>query len=185
MTGAVAGGSQPTVNAGLAALDNGGNAVDAAIASTLMAGVAEPLLTGLGGSGMATVRFNGVVEQCDFFADMPGLAAPDAPAAPMDTVQIDFGPTTQEFLVGPGSASVPGVPAGLWALHERYGTVPMPVLAAPAIAAAVEGIPVTAGFERVVELLWPIVSRSEALRSLFAPNGTRLREGDTFVFPAL
>ena len=49
MKGAVAGGSKETVQAGLDVLEAGGNAVDAAIASTLMAGVAEPLLTGLGG----------------------------------------------------------------------------------------------------------------------------------------
>jgi len=185
MKGAVAGGSRATVEAGLAALRAGGNAVDAAIASTLMAGVAEPLLTGLGGSGLGTVRFNGEHYQCDFFADMPGVADPGATAAPMDTVSINFGPTTQEFFVGPGSASVPGVPSGLWALHDRYGSVDMTVLAEPAARSAEEGVTVTQGFERVVQLLWPIISRTEDMKRLFAPHGHPLRCGEIFRCPDL
>lgn len=185
MKGAVAGGSQATVQAGLAALRAGGNAVDAAIASTLMAGVAEPLLTGLGGSGLATVRFDNHYYQCDFFADMPGLANPAAGASPMEMVSINFGPTTQDFFVGPGSASVPGVPSGLWALHDRYGSVDMPTLAEPAAIAAENGVAVTPGFERVIQLLWPIISRTPDMRELFAPGGSPLKKGDLFRCPDL
>jgi gamma-glutamyltranspeptidase/glutathione hydrolase len=185
MKGAIAGGSGQTVAAGEHAFRNGGNAVDAAIAATLMAGVAEPLLTGLGGSGMATIRFNGETFNCDFFADMPGLAHKGAAAARMEKVSINYGPTTQDFLVGPGSATVPGVPLGLWAMHDRFGTVPMSVLAEPAVQAAKRGVPVSAGFERVAELLWPILSRSETLRALFAPNGTLLKKGGIYRCPDL
>ena len=60
--GVVAAGSPWTVEAGLRALRRGGNAVDAAVSASLMAGVAEPLLTGLGGGGVATVRVRGEVE---------------------------------------------------------------------------------------------------------------------------
>ena len=67
MKGVVAAGSQLTMEAGLEALRLGGNAVDAAIASTIMAGVAEPLLSGMGGAGIATVRFNGETHFVDFF----------------------------------------------------------------------------------------------------------------------
>jgi len=180
MTGAVAAGSPRTVEAGLHALEQGGNAVDAAIACTLMAGVAEPLLTGLGGAGMAMVRMDGVVETCDLFANIPGLGRSEAPAAPMDEVTIDFGPTTQRFLVGCGAAAVPGVPAGLCALHDRHGSLPLPVLAAPAIRAAREGVEVLPGFERVCELLWPILNRSPAVRAALGRDGRPLRAGEVF-----
>ncbi|MGB0640276.1 MAG: gamma-glutamyltransferase [Myxococcota bacterium] len=185
MKGAVAGGSDLTVQAGLDALRLGGNAVDAAIASTLMAGVAEPLLTGLGGAGVATVRFNGQTRTCDMFANMPGLARVGEPPCPMDQVSIDYGPTTQEFLVGNGSAAVPGLPSGLWALHAEHGTVPMIDLARPAIRAAREGVPVTAGFARVCGLLWPILDIKSNVRALFSHQGRRLEFGDTFYAPEL
>lgn len=185
MKGAIAGGCQLTVDAGIHALSIGGNAVDAAIASTLMAGVAEPILTGLGGAGMATIRFNGQTQNCDFFADMPGLGSPGSAPASMEKVSVDYGPTTQDFLVGPGSTTVPGVPAGLWAMHERYGTIDMIDLARPAIEAANNGFPVNRSFARVCELLWNILSRTEASRTLFSPNGHRLREGEIFRFPDL
>jgi len=185
MKGAVAAGSGLTAEAGAWALRAGGNAVDAAIAATLMAGVAEPLLTGIGGAGLATIRFGGEVYTCDFFSNMPGTADPAAEPASMDSVSINYGPTTQGFLVGPGSAAVPGVPAGLSALSDRFGVLPMETLVQPAIQAAVDGAEVTPGFERVCELLWPILARSDKLRLLFAPNGERLRAGDTFYCPEL
>ena len=152
MKGAVAGGSQATVDAGVWALRQGGNAVDAAIASTLMAGVAEPLLSGLAGAGLATVRYEGEVYCVDFFANMPGLGASNTTQAIMDEVRINFGPTTQRFFVGLGSAAIPGVPWGMWELQQRFGRLNMTDLVAPAAKAAEDGVPVTAGFARVCEL---------------------------------
>jgi len=183
--GAVAAGSPLTVQAGLDALEQGGNAVDAAIAATLMAGVAEPLLTGLGGAGMAMVRMDGEVQTCDLFANLPGIGAVSPERAAMDEVTINFGPTTQRFLVGPGAAAVPGIPAGLCALHGRYGSVPMPTLAAPAIEAAEAGVEVLAGFARVCTLLWPILERSPEVRAHLGREGRPLQKGEVFQAPAL
>lgn len=182
--GAVAGGSPLTVQAGLDALRQGGNAVDAAVAAQLMACVAEPLLTGLSGAGLAMVRMGGRVEAVDMFSTVPLLPTHSAPQP--EAVTIDFGPTSQTFHVGAASVATPGVPAGLWAMHERHGRLPMARLAEPAAKAAVQGVPVTAGFERVLRLLWPIQRRDERCTELFghpsAPGGHphHLREGDTF-----
>ena len=187
--GAVAGGSPLTVEAGVWALRQGGNAVDAAIAAQLMACVAEPLLTGLAGAGLAMVRMGGAVETVDLFSTVPLLPEGNAPQP--DAIEIDFGPARQKFLVGPASVAVPAVPAGLWAMHQRYGKLRMSQLVEPAARAAVDGVPVTAGFERVLKLLWPIQMRDPRCAALFGakkPAGARsgpLQEGDTFYNPAL
>jgi len=183
--GAIAAGSSLTVEAGLTALRAGGNAVDAAIAAVLMACVAEPLLCGLGGGGLAMVRMNGRTQVCDMFADMPGRDAPHAPPHPMRTIELDFGPTTQEFHVGRASVAVPGLPAGLWALHAAHARLPLEELAAPAASAARTGVPVNAGFERVGRLLWPIQQLDPEAASLFGRQGRPLVQGDTFRSPQL
>ena len=185
MKGAIAAGSPLTVKAGLQALESGGNAVDAAIAATLMAGVAEPLLTGLGGAGMAMVRMDGAVQACDLFANTPGLGSEDKGPAGMDEVTIDFGPTTQRFLVGCGAAAVPGVPQGLCALHERHARLPLAVLAEPAAMAAEAGVEVLPGFARVCSLLWPILERSDAVARRLGVDGRPLRAGETYTAPDL
>lgn len=179
MTGAVAAGSPLTMEAGLFALRQGGNAVDAAIAAQLCACVAEPLLTGLGGGGLALVRMNGQAQVCDFFSDAPSRSGE------MTRVELDFGPTTQTFFVGPSSITVPGLPSGLWALHQRWGRLPMTRLVQPALAAVRDGVPVTAGFARVNELLWPIQQLTKASAALFGPEGTPLTEGQIFRNDAL
>jgi len=187
--GAVAGGSPLTVQAGLDALERGGNAIDAAVAAQLMACVAEPLLTGLAGAGLAMVRVGGQVEAIDLFSTVPTLPSHSAPSP--EAIEIDFGPTTQTFHVGPASVAAPGVPAGLWALHSRHGKLPMPLLAEAAAKAAADGVPVSAGFERVLSLLWPIQLRDEWCTERFGqppgPGSIRrpLREGDTFRNPEL
>lgn len=185
--GAVAAGSRHTVEAGLRALRLGGNAVDAAIAASLMAGVAEPLLTGLGGAGLAMVRVAGQVRALDLFTAMPGLGREGAPP-PLDEIDVDFGVTVQRFHTGPGAIAVPGLPRGLATLHAAHGTLPLDELGAPAAAAAAKGVEVSEVFGRVAGLLWPILRRDEAVRAVFARPGEPdqpLRAGDTFAWPAL
>ena len=183
--GAVAAGSAWTVEAGLRALRRGGNAVDAAVAASIMAGVAEPLLTGMGGGGLATLRVKGEVEVCDMFGAVPGLGASIDPPAPMDELIVDFGPTRQSFLVGPASVAVPGLPTGLWSMHQRHGKLPMTELVAFAAEAAERGVPVTPTFEHVLGLLWGVQDRDPVSRALFSAKGKPLRAGDTFRNPDL
>ena len=183
--GAVAAGSQHTVQAGMHAFDLGGNAVDAAVASTLMACVAEPLLTGLGGGGLAVVKMGSDVKVCDLFSTFPGSGGSRGERSAMDVVTLDFGPTLQTFRVGAPSVAPPGMPGGLHALHRRYGKVDLPLLAQPAIRMSIDGVPVTGGFERVCKLLWPIQQRDPQSAHMFGPSGYPLRAGDRFFCPSL
>lgn len=181
--GAVAAGSEAAVGAGLRALELGGNAVDAAIAAALAAGVAEPLMTGLGGSGVAMLKIDGKVEVCDLFSPMPAAGA--GAATGLDEVAIDFGPTRQVFRVGPAAVAVPGMPAGLWAMHGRHGRLPMVDIAAPAIAVARGGVAVSPAMARVIQLLWPIQQRDRDLVDLLGKDERPLRAGERFRNPDL
>jgi gamma-glutamyltranspeptidase/glutathione hydrolase len=184
--GAVACGSQLSADAGRAALEAGGNAVDAAVAAHLMSAAVEPGLTGLGGGGLALVRMGGQVLMCDMFGTMPGLGETRARSnLEMERVVIDFGNATQVFHVGPASVTVPGVAMGLWELHRRWGRVPLPELAAPAAAAARQGVQVDAMAARSLNLLWPIFQRFEDLSALYGRVGGPRAAGDTLSCPAL
>lgn len=183
-TGAVAAGSPLTMAAGLEILRQGGNAVDAAVAASLMATVAEPLLTGLGGGGIGILRMDGAVEVLDMMGDVPGRGLAPGPAD-VTRIEVDFGPATQTFHVGPGSVAVPGMPSGLWSLHARHGRLPMATLVEPAARAAEAGVGVTPGFARVISLLWPILDLDEGVRALFSDHGRPLQAGQTFRNPDL
>ncbi len=183
--GAVAGGSPRTVTAGLDALARGGNAVDAAVAAKLMACVAEPLLTGLGGAGLGLVRMGGQTEVLDCFADVPGQGLPAGPPPPMQAIEIDFGPDTQIFHIGAASVAVPGLAVGLWTLHARYGRLPFASLVAPAIEAARSGVQVSDLISRAIALLQPILENDRVASALFLPNGRALQAPDVLRQPAL
>ena len=184
MRGAVAGGSPYTVEAGLFALRSGGNAVDAIVAASLMATVAEPILTGLGGGGLAMVRMGGTVEVVDLFSDMPGLGRSE-PNPPVDPIVIDFGPTSQVFHVGPGAVAVPGLAPGLAALHLRHGRLPLAQLVEPAAKAAHQGVEVSTAMERVLHLLGPIQARDPWTAKVFFRDGRPLITGERFRMPEL
>ena len=178
--GVIAAGSPLTVEAGRNAFELGGNAVDACVAAKIMAGVAEPLLTGLGGAGLAMVRHREQIHVVDFVTAMPGLGREDRAAPPMDEVVLDFGPTTQTFHVGPSSVAVPGMPFGLWELHERFGRVDLRKLVEPALHAAADGAPVTPGFEEVCGLLFAIQECSPETAALFSGRSGPLKAGELF-----
>ncbi|MCB9549792.1 MAG: gamma-glutamyltransferase [Myxococcales bacterium] len=181
--GAVAGGHPRTVEAGLHAFALGGNAVDAAVAAKLMACVAEPLLTGLAGGGLALVRVGGTTRILDGFSNVPGLAATRPAPAPREVV-VDFGPDTQIFHFGAGSVAVPALAETIWALHAAHGRVPLPLLAAPAVAAAREGVAQSVGLTRSARLLAPILRTDATLDGLFFEDG-EARPGHRYRLPAL
>ena len=84
----------------------GGNAVDGAVAGAFTAMVAESTLTSAGGGGVMMVcPAQGEPVVFDFFSDMP---AGSAEGLDFFEVTIDFGPATQDFHIGRGSAAVPG-----------------------------------------------------------------------------
>ena len=134
--GVVAAGHPLTAQAGADILRAGGNAVDAALAALMMSLMTEPLLTGLGAGGyMLVAPPGGEPVLLDFMVASPS----NGERAPLDAVVLDFGDAVQVFHIGAASCGVYGVPAGVAEASARFGSVPLPDLAAPAVAAARDG----------------------------------------------
>jgi gamma-glutamyltranspeptidase/glutathione hydrolase len=176
-SGVVAAGHPLTAEAGAQVLRGGGNAVDAALAAMLTSFVAEPLLTGLGAGGyMLVAPAGGEPVLLDFFVAAPRREA----RAPLVAVDVSFGDAVQVFHIGAASCGTYGTPAGICAAAERFGTIPLADLVAPAAALARDGVVINAEQQYVFEILEPIYSATPEARELFMPDGRRPHAGDVF-----
>lgn len=124
--------------AGREVLDAGGNAFDAAVAVAAALAVVEPYSSGLGGG--AFFLLHRVEPAADIFVD----ARETAPAAASADMYLD---EAGEFVRGRAldgalAAGIPGLPAALAHLAERYGRLPLARSLAPAIALAEDGFTV-------------------------------------------
>lgn len=129
--------SQPLASAaGLRVLESGGNAFDAAIAASAVLSLVEPHMTGLGGDLFALF----------WSADedrLVGLDATGRAGANMTPERIRADGFDRMPGSGPRAVTTPGAIAGWAALNERYGSMPLAELLAPAIALAEDGFPVS------------------------------------------
>jgi gamma-glutamyltranspeptidase / glutathione hydrolase len=183
--GVIAAGHPLTAQAGAEVLRAGGNAVDAAVGAMLMSFAAEPLLTGLGAGGHMLVAGAGETPVLlDFFVSSPARRQ-DGGAAELDAVDVSFGDAVQVFHIGPASCGVYGTPAGVCAAVERWGTIPLARLTAPAARAAREGVTLNAGQAYVAEILADLLTSTPECAALWAPHGHVLREGEPLRNPDL
>ena len=134
LQGAVAS-SQPDATAvGLAVLEDGGNAVDAAIAVHFALAVTYPYAGNLGGGGFLLVReADGREWFLDFRETAPAAAHPEL------YLREDGSLNPTASRVGWKAAGVPGAVPGMWAAHERAGSLPWARLVEPARRLAAEG----------------------------------------------
>jgi gamma-glutamyltranspeptidase / glutathione hydrolase len=121
---------QYATQVGVDVLRAGGNAVDAAVAVQFALAVVNPEAGNIGGGGfMVLRRGDGSTAALDFREKAPLAATRD--------MYLDAeGNLTDRSVVGHLAAGVPGSVAGMWAAHERYGTLPWPELVEPAIELA-------------------------------------------------
>src|SRR3954447_6314970 len=179
--GVIAAGHPLTAEAGARVLREGGNAVDAAVGAVLASSGAGRLLTGLGAGASLLVAGPGVEPTVlDFFVAAPGRGADRAERAPLEAVDVDFGDAVQVFNIGSASCGVPGVPAGLAAAIERWGSWPLGELAAPAAQLARAGVAMNAEQAFIAFILAPIMRSTPECAALWAPGGRLLQEGDVF-----
>lgn len=185
MNFAIAAGHERTAQAASEILKLGGNAIDAAIAALMMTWVAEPCLSSAGGGGFALVRTtNGDAKVFDFFCQTPKKRRPMS-EVDFFPVIVNFGDAQETFHVGKGATAMPGAVAGIFALHQQHGSLPMHVLAQPAILAAKEGMPVK-DFQRFsFQLLAPILKLSKHGEALYFQNDQIIPVGTILKLPQL
>ncbi|HEY8601246.1 MAG TPA: gamma-glutamyltransferase [Thermomicrobiales bacterium] len=119
--------------AGVRTLLAGGNAIDAAVAVAAALNVVEPYMSGLGGDGYMLVH---IARDNRLHAlDYVGRSAHAATRAAFAD--------ESEKEVGPKAPLVPGAPGGWLAAHERFGSLPLDRIFAPAIEYAEGGVPLT------------------------------------------
>jgi gamma-glutamyltranspeptidase/glutathione hydrolase len=184
--GVVAAGHPLTAQAGADVLREGGNAVDAALAAMLGSFVCEPLLTGLGAGGyMLVVAPGREPALLDFFVEAPGHGADPAARAELVPISVSFGDAIQVFNIGAASIGAYGVPAGVCAASERFGSVPLRDLVAPAARLARDGVELNVQQAYLIEILGDIVTATPECAALFAPAGRLLEVGETMRQPEL
>lgn len=177
--GAVASGDVRATEAGLAALADGGNAVDAAVTTALVLAVSFPEAGNLGGGGFAVVRLGDRVTTLDFREVAPAGAGRDMFLGP------DGEPVRERSLVGPLAAGVPGSPAGLWELHHRYGRLPWPRVVEPARRLAAEGLVVGPHLARVIAAYRDKLEPFPETAAMWLPGGAPPAVGSRLAQPDL
>ena len=143
---AVASAHPIATEAGHRIMDQGGNAFDAAIAVAATLAVVEPYGSGIGGGGFFLLRQSGDAGVDYRFID----ARETAPLAAHRDMYLDEADTLQRVINGPLAAAIPGTPAALVHLAERYGNLPLQQSLAPAIAAAEQGFAVGESYRTLV-----------------------------------
>ncbi len=128
--------SQPlAAQAGLTILQQGGNAIDAAIATAICQTIVEPTNNGLGSDCFALVWTGGKLHGLNGSGYAPQRLTPEAVAA--------SGATEKMPLRGWEAVTVPGAPSAWAELHKRFGRLPFAKLFEPAIYYAEQGYPVS------------------------------------------
>jgi gamma-glutamyltranspeptidase / glutathione hydrolase len=185
MRAAIAAGHPATVEAGLEILGEGGSAADAAVAACLASCVAETVMTGLLGGGHAIVydAASGRTRNLDCFVGVPGLGAERREVELLE-LEVPFGIEIVHYAVGIASCGVPGVPAGLDALHREHGRLPWPRLVEPALRLAREGVDFPPAHAACLAMLAPVMTMNEGAR-IYSPGGELLPAGGRLEQPGL
>jgi gamma-glutamyltranspeptidase / glutathione hydrolase len=179
-TGLVVADSELASAAGMEILKRGGNAVDAAIATALALSVVDQASSGLGGGGFMVIYR--AKDQKSFALDFRETA----PAASRRELYMKDGePVPSLSLTGALAVAVPGEIAGLMEARKRFGSLPLPVLAAPAIKLASEGFPIDPALRVAIERQQANMKRFADLGRIYMPNGELPEDGAIIRQPEL
>lgn len=174
LRGAVATSHPLAVQAGMRMLIQGGNAVDAAIATAAALTVVEPTSNGLGGDAFALIWDGKKLHGLNASGRAPMSLSLQEPALQ----GLDRIPATGWLPV-----TVPGVVSGWAELARGFGTMPLPELLTPAIEYAEMGHPVPpviAGYWKAAERRF---GEFDEFRQAFLPKGRAQLPGEVFRLP--
>jgi gamma-glutamyltranspeptidase / glutathione hydrolase len=168
--GMVVSGSPIASSIGAAVLEQGGNAVDAAVAMAFTLSVVEPSMSGIGGRTQILLR-----TAAGEFAGIDGTT--EVPAAyPYGAVAAD------DDAYGYATVAIPGTVAALAAALERYGTLPLASALEPAIRLADDGFPLPADeAQRIAGAAAQLAEFDGARRYFLRDDGAPYAAGDLFV----
>ena len=165
-------------DAGLAVLREGGNAVDAAVASAFALAVVHPIAGNLGGGGFLLLReHTGRATFIDFREKAPLAATRDM------YLDAEGNVIHEASLVGYRSIATPGSVAGLVYAEQKYGRLSLARVMAPAIRMAAEGFVLS--HEEAHELADPDLAAFAESKRIFQRDGDHYKEGDLFRQPEL
>lgn len=171
--GAVATAHPVATEAGFEVLAAGGNAFDAAVAISAALAVVEPSGSGIGGGGFWLLHRASDGKQV--FVD----GREKAPLAATEFMYLDEQGNVipKASLDGALAAGIPGEPAALAHISEKYGRLPLAKSLAPAIRAASDGFPADAHLLARLAYRQRVMAQSAAA-DVFLPNGGLPSEGD-------
>ena len=166
--------------AGVEILQKGGNAVDAAVATTFALAVVEPAAGNIGGGGFMLVRMaDGRSSFLDYREVAPGKATRDMyikPDGKLDEVAS---------VIGYKAVAVPGTVAGLEFALKKYGTMKLADVMAPAIRLAENGFPVSQKLAQEFKYQRKDLQKFSVSSRIFLKDGAMYNPGETLRQPEL
>jgi gamma-glutamyltranspeptidase/glutathione hydrolase len=162
--------------AGARILEQGGNAVDAAIAANAMTGLTQPFVNGIGGD-LFVIYYEAKTGK------VYGLNASGWTPKGLTIEWLKSKGITKLDQTGVHTITVPGAVAGWHALSKRFGTKPLPELLAPAIHHAEQGFPLSLVSAR--SIVNQRLMKQPGFKETYATAGEKPSAGDLFKNPGL
>jgi gamma-glutamyltranspeptidase/glutathione hydrolase len=160
------------VEAGNRILNSGGNAFDAFVATVVAEIVVSPGAVTLAGL-MCTLLYHAESNAVSFLdSGYNSVLAPDGEYDPSNPILGKL-------------VAVPGIVAGLEAVHRRYGRLNWQEILQPAIELARDGFPISEVYSRLIGDYKQLLQSTEYGRQTFFPGGAPLQAGDILKQPEL
>ena len=167
-----------SADAAMQVLQEGGNAIDAAITAQFVLAVTLPEAGNVGGGGFMTIKFEDSTDFLDYREMAPENAHRDMYLDEQGNVK------PHESLFGAKASGIPGTVAGMWAAHKKYGTLDWERLLAPAVDLAEQGFVV---HEKLANNIDHYIERTKeaAINNNFSEYFAHAKAGTTFKQPEL